>query len=281
MTLGTVLLVSLLFVLLNAVYVAAEFALIALPKPTVERSAAKGDRQARRLFRVLSSANLQDRYVATAQLGITLASLGLGMYGEHGLAEILEHRLGELPAAGRAAIASSLALAILTVLHIVIGEMLPKGLALQNPSRVARAAHWPMQITLVALYPLVAVSNGLARACLRLVGINRQQNAHEQVYTAERFGRSPARLCANSLSSETERLDRSWCRGCGWLVSQWGLLPTRFARRSSSTDAHGIRFMKTISITSSACCTPRICFGISSRTSQSRLPMSDASRWFR
>jgi CBS domain containing-hemolysin-like protein len=63
--------------------------------------------------------------------------------------------------------------------------MLPKGLALQNPSRVARAAHWPMQITLVALYPLVAVSNGLARACLRLVGINRQQNAHEQVYTPE------------------------------------------------------------------------------------------------
>jgi CBS domain containing-hemolysin-like protein len=182
---GEVLIACFVFVIVNGVFVAAEFALLAAPRPALEGSAAKGDRFARGVLEVLQSSSRQDRYVATAQLGITLASLGLGMYGEHRLAEILEPFVGHIPAIGGAALASAIALAALTLAHIVFGEMVPKGLALQHPLRVARLTAWPMRLTLVALYPIVKLSSAIARMCLRLVGIERQQNVHEHVYTPE------------------------------------------------------------------------------------------------
>src|SRR6188768_4055493 len=91
---------SLVFVAVNGVFVAAEFALIASPRATLETQASRGDRSARRVLNILVSSSRQDRYVATAQLGITLASLGLGMYGEHELARLLEGWLGPLPFLG-------------------------------------------------------------------------------------------------------------------------------------------------------------------------------------
>jgi CBS domain containing-hemolysin-like protein len=173
------------FLVMNAVFVAAEFALIASPRPSLEQRSAGGDRLARHLLDILDSPRRQDRYVATAQLGITLASLGLGMYGEHGLADLVEPRLGELPLVSEAAVATFLALGLLTVVHIVIGEMLPKTVALQDPERMGRLTHWPMQATLAVLYPVVALSNLLARLVLRSVGIRREQVREEQVYTPE------------------------------------------------------------------------------------------------
>jgi len=185
MSLTVVLLVSLALVLMNAVFVAAEFSLIAAPRTALEQQAVAGDRSAQQVLDVLKSPVRQDRYIATAQLGITLASLGLGMYGEHALAQILEQRFGRISIGAAAALATVLSLGVLTIAHIVIGEMLPKGIALQNPERVARIAHWPMQVMLWALYPLVKASNGLARFFLGLFGIRRQQNEHEHVYTPE------------------------------------------------------------------------------------------------
>ena len=185
MTIATILLVSFAFVVLNAIFVAAEFALIAAPRMTLERTASGGDRLAARVLAVLTSPVRQDHYVATAQLGITLASLGLGMYGEHAMADYIGHYMGALSPGTRAAVAAGLSLGVLTILHIVIGEMLPKGLALQNPVAVARWAHWPMRVTLILLYPFVALSNWIANMCLRLMGIRRGQNVHEQVYTPE------------------------------------------------------------------------------------------------
>jgi CBS domain containing-hemolysin-like protein len=91
---GWVLFVSLVLIVINAVFVAAEFALIAAPKPSLERASSSGDRMATHVLGVIKSALRQDRYVATAQLGITLASLGLGMYGEHQLAGVFESWIG-------------------------------------------------------------------------------------------------------------------------------------------------------------------------------------------
>jgi CBS domain containing-hemolysin-like protein len=186
MTMAAILGISLALIIVNAVFVAAEFALIAAPKPALERHAGSGDRLATHVLHVLGSAVRQDRYVATAQLGITLASLGLGMFGEHALAGAFEASIGDrLSVATRAALATGLSLGLLTIGHIVIGEMLPKGMALQNPVRVARLAHWPMQATLVALYPFVTGLNHLANVLLRVVGVRRGANLHEQVYTPE------------------------------------------------------------------------------------------------
>ncbi|HYN09051.1 MAG TPA: hemolysin family protein [Vicinamibacterales bacterium] len=180
-----VLLICLALVVVNGVFVAAEFALLAAPRPALERSAATGDRFARTVLNILQSPMRQDRYIATAQLGISLASLGLGMYGEHRLTDLLEPVVGRIPTIGGAALAATISLGVLTLAHIVFGEMVPKGLALQRPVAVARITAWPMRLTLILLYPLVKLSSAGARACLRLVGIERQQNVHEQVYTPE------------------------------------------------------------------------------------------------
>jgi CBS domain containing-hemolysin-like protein len=180
-----VLLISTVLILVNGLFVAAEFALLAAPRPALENSAAGGDRFARKVLDVLRSPARQDRYVATAQLGISLASLGLGMYGEHRLTDLVEPMVGQVPAIGGATLAAAISLGVLTLGHIVFGEMVPKGIALQRPVNVARITLWPMRLTLFALYPFVKISNGIANACLRLVGIKRQTNVHEQVYTPE------------------------------------------------------------------------------------------------
>lgn len=184
MSLAAICLASLAFVLLNALFVAAEFALIGAPRPTLERRA-PDDRLAARVLRIVSTPSRQDRYLATAQLGITIASLGLGMFGEHQLAHYLSGHVPALSVIGGATAAAALSLAVLTVAHIVVGEMLPKGLALQNPIGVARLAYWPMRASLVLMYPFVVSLNGLANLTLRVVGVRREQNPHEQIYSPE------------------------------------------------------------------------------------------------
>jgi CBS domain containing-hemolysin-like protein len=183
--LATILGISLVIVLVNGLFVAAEFALIGASRMTLERQASAGDRLARRILQIVSSTRRQDRYLATAQLGITLASLGLGMYGEHSLAVYLTDNVAMLSAVGGAAAATAISLLVLTSAHIVIGEMLPKGMALQSPVRVGKWAYWPMLGFLILLYPLVVSLNKIANFSLSLVGIRRQQNAHEQLYTPE------------------------------------------------------------------------------------------------
>jgi CBS domain containing-hemolysin-like protein len=184
--LGIVLLVSLLLILVNGLYVAAEFALIGSPKASLEGRASRGDRFAARILRTLTSPRRQDEYIAASQLGITLASLGLGMYGEHRMSEIFEHAIVAIgPMASASVVASTAALALLTIGHIVLGEMMPKAIALQHPIAVARFTDWPLRLTLVLLYPIVRLSNGIALGTLRLVGIRRSDNAHEQIYTPE------------------------------------------------------------------------------------------------
>ncbi|MEZ5316791.1 MAG: hemolysin family protein [Vicinamibacterales bacterium] len=180
-----ILLLSAAFVVMNGVFVAAEFALIATPRATLEHRAQRGERFAKRVLAILESPRLQDRYVATAQLGITVASLGLGMFGEHAFADLIEPSLGEIPYVSAAALATGLSLALLTLIHIVFGEMVPKGVALQRPDLVWRLTNWPMRLVLVTLYPLVSLSSGIARVVLRLIGVRRPEHGADQSYTPE------------------------------------------------------------------------------------------------
>ena len=173
MTLTAIVIITLL-ILLNGIFVAAEFAIIAAPRTTLQRLASGGSPMARRLLRIAENPRRQDQWVATAQLGITLASLGLGMYGEHMLAEWLFHKFeGEgMPAwLASHAVASVLAIGILTYFHIVIGEMVPKAIALQDPRRTSFALLFPMEVIRWVLFPLVVALNGIGNAILRLFGL--------------------------------------------------------------------------------------------------------------
>jgi CBS domain containing-hemolysin-like protein len=175
-------------ILLNGLFVAAEFAIIGAPRTAIEGRASRGERMAQRVLEILRDPRRQDRYIATAQLGITLASLGLGMYGEHVLADGIYHVLGESGAPAfllSHGLASTAAIAILTYFHIVVGEMVPKSLALQYAERVVM---WitPLMIWMKNLfYPVVVALNELGNAGLRLVGVRRQHQSADQFYTAE------------------------------------------------------------------------------------------------
>lgn len=188
MTIGGILLVIAVFLLINALYVAAEFALVGAPKAAIEHRAGEGDRMSLRLTRLLDSSQEQDRYIATAQIGITVASLGLGMFGEHGLADWFAPQLawmGEYRFITAHTVASVIAVAGLTCGHIVIGEMLPKSLALQHTERAARWLYWPMRLSWILLYPFVLAFNAIADVFLRMLGVRRSAQTDDQLHTPE------------------------------------------------------------------------------------------------
>jgi len=175
-------------VVLNGLFVAAEFAIVGAPKASIEHQAAQGSLLARSALRILEDPKLQDRYIATTQIGISVASLGLGMYGEHWMADHIAQWLGPLETTGWIAahtVASVIAVAILTYLHIVYGEMLPKALALQRSQRTILYISPVIRALERALLPLVVVLNAFGTALLKLVGIKRQRVERERYHTAE------------------------------------------------------------------------------------------------
>jgi CBS domain containing-hemolysin-like protein len=175
-------------ILLNGLFVAAEFAIVAAPRASIETRASKGHRLARAVFEVLRNPKRQDQYIATAQLGITVASLGLGMYGEHVLADGIYELIGRanLPSWLLShGLASVLAIAILTYFHIVVGEMVPKSLALQQAERMALWITPPMLWIRTLVLPLVVTLNAIGNQLLKVLGVNRQEQTADQYYTPE------------------------------------------------------------------------------------------------
>lgn len=177
-----------MFLVANALFVGAEFAIIGASRPAIEHRAGKGDRLAKRVLNVLTSPLDQDRFIATSQLGITIASLGLGMYAEHAVASWLEPRLS-VPAVVRLvtahSLASVIAVSILTYVHILFGETVPKAMALAQSEHTARVLYWPMRVVMLVFYPFVYVLNGAGNVVLRVLRIPQHTGSHEEVYTPE------------------------------------------------------------------------------------------------
>src|SRR5690606_26743573 len=139
-------------------FVAAEFAIIGVRPTRIAQLAEEGNAAAKRLYNTLKNPAQVDRYIASAQLGITLASLGLGMYGEPVVAHVIEGPLHDwfgLEGDIIHTISVIFALSVITYFHVVVGEMVPKSLSLQNAERAAFLLSTPMLImqTVVA-YPI-------------------------------------------------------------------------------------------------------------------------------
>lgn len=181
--------IIIILVLLNALFVAAEFAIIGVRPTQLKQMAEAGNRTAANVLAILRSPSGQDRYIATAQLGITIASLGLGMYGEPHIAHFIEPYIARL--IGRdphAAVVQSagylIAIGLLTYLHTVIGEMVPKSLALSSRMRTALAIYLPMSLSQAVFHIPVTILNGIGNALLRLLRIP-PAAAHARLHSAE------------------------------------------------------------------------------------------------
>jgi CBS domain containing-hemolysin-like protein len=159
-------------VVINGFFVAAEFGLVGARRSKIDEMAARGDRKARTVQTALQHL---DRYIAGTQLGITIASLALGWIGEPALAHLFDtlfRSLGLNPSPTATHVAAvPVAFFLLTFLHIVIGEIAPKSMALTNPENTARAVARPLILFARLMSPLIWIFNGTANSLLRVLGV--------------------------------------------------------------------------------------------------------------
>lgn len=183
---GLRLAIVMILVLANGFMVAAEFALVGTRRSKISQMAQEGDSGAAIVERALK--NL-DRYISATQLGITLASLGLGWVGEPALASLIDGLLERAGLAVSDAVAHSTAaivtaFLIITFLHIVLGELAPKSVALVMPERVSTIVIRPLILFSRLMSPFIWVLNGTANAILRVFRI-RPASESQHVHSAE------------------------------------------------------------------------------------------------
>lgn len=163
--------VSVLLLVLNGFFVAFEFGLVGSRRTRIEPLAEAGSRRAQAALAAMGDLNLQ---LAGAQLGITMASLGIGFVAEPALASAIEGLVGErasLPAGVVHTAAFVVSLSIVVFFHMVIGEMVPKNATLSDPERTLLWTAVPGKLYLAAFRPLVAGLNGLSNLGLRALGV--------------------------------------------------------------------------------------------------------------
>jgi CBS domain containing-hemolysin-like protein len=179
----TAILLGVLLLALNAFFVGAEFALISARRTQVEPRAAAGSRAARTTLRAMENVSLM---MAGAQLGITVCSLGLGAIAKPAVEHLLHPLFAAagLPGAGQDVAAFVVAMAVVVVLHVVLGEMVPKNIALAGPERSALVLAPVLVFVVTVLKPFVVALNLLANGVLRLVGV-RPKDEITSTYTRE------------------------------------------------------------------------------------------------
>jgi CBS domain containing-hemolysin-like protein len=158
-------------VVLNGLFVATEFALVSVRKTRVEELRDKGISGARSVLVALQTLN---ESIAATQLGITLASIGLGFVGEPALASLIQPLFGTLPPGwswlANHSVAAILAFLLITFMHVVFGELIPKSMAIQLPDRTALWLARPLLVFTRLTRPLIWVMSRTANALLRLCG---------------------------------------------------------------------------------------------------------------
>lgn len=180
-----------LLIFFNAVYVTAEFATVSARRTRVSQMAGDGDRMAQQLLPIMENSHLLDTYIAACQIGITISSLAIGVYGENEIApllasafQLLPFGLAESATAVSATVARFSVLAFITTLQVVMGELFPKSIAVQYPERLAMILVMPMRISLFILRPLIFIFNGSAIAILHLTG-HSTSGGHGQIHSPE------------------------------------------------------------------------------------------------
>jgi putative hemolysin len=172
-----------ILVLANGFFVAAEFSLVSVRQTRILELITQGNRTARWVKKAIDD---PDRFIAATQLGITISSLALGWIGEPALGHLLQPIINLFPAEIEEEISHSLsaglAFAIITFLHVVVGELMPKSIALQNPERTSLIVAQPTVWTEWIFKPAIWLLNGTGNFLLRILGIQ-PATAHEMVHS--------------------------------------------------------------------------------------------------
>jgi putative hemolysin len=178
--------IILLLILINALYVAAEFGAVSVRRSRIQQKAEEGNALAARFLPYIADGHRLDRYIATCQIGITLSSLVLGAYGQTALAPMLTPLFqgwGGMEEIAAQSAAAGVILVALTAGQMILGELVPKSLALQFPTPVALYTVIPMQWSIRLLSWFIAVLNGSGMALLRLLGV--PQSGHTHIHSPE------------------------------------------------------------------------------------------------
>jgi CBS domain containing-hemolysin-like protein len=174
-----------LLVLANGFFVAAEFSLVSVRRTRVAELVANGHSGAEAIQKAIEN---PDRVIAATQLGITLASLGLGWLGEPALSHLLQPVVALFPLSIQSEVSHSIsaviAFVVITFMHVVVGELAPKSIALQDPERTSLVVAGPTLLTERIFKPAIWALNGTGNALLRLVGVE-PASGHELVHSVE------------------------------------------------------------------------------------------------
>ncbi|MDO5500625.1 MAG: hemolysin family protein [Propionibacteriaceae bacterium] len=176
--------IAVLLLIGNAFFVGAEFALVSVRRHAVEEAAEKGTPGARLTLRAVENVTVM---MAGAQLGITMCSLGLGAIGEPAVAHLLEplFEAANVPDALVHPISFVIAMAIVIYLHMTLGEMVPKNIAIAGPARSALLLGPPMYAIATILKPLLWLMNGLANIVLRIAKITPTREVASTITTED------------------------------------------------------------------------------------------------
>jgi CBS domain containing-hemolysin-like protein len=165
----------------NALYVAAEFGAVGVRRSRVRRLAEDGNWSAQRLLPHIEAPAALDQYVGTSQVGITISSLMVGAYAQATLTTPLGMFVGStfgVAPVAALSIAAAVVLITLTAIQLVLGELVPKALALQFPTETALVTVLPMQWSLAIFRPVIVLLNGAALVLLRMIGVPEQSHRH-------------------------------------------------------------------------------------------------------
>lgn len=171
-------LLALGLVLLNAFFVATEFAIVKVRDTRIAEMVARGERRAVATQKVLRNLNA---YLSACQLGITLASLGLGWVGEPAFARLLAplvEGLGRGKSVATHSISITVAFLLITFLHVVLGELAPKTIAIERPEKTALVVAWPIRVFHSVFYPLIWLLNESANLVVRALGLTPLPSSH-------------------------------------------------------------------------------------------------------
>ena len=174
-----------LLVLTNGFFVAAEFSLVSVRRTRIAELVAQGSPGANWVKVAIEN---PDRVIAATQLGITIASLGLGWLGEPALSHLLFPIVnlfpGEIQSEVSHSISAGIAFALITFLHVVVGELMPKSIALQNPEKTSIFVARPTVLTEHIFKPVIWLLNGSGTILLKLIGV-KPASGHEMVHSVE------------------------------------------------------------------------------------------------